>query len=66
MDRFSRGHDDGPRTVRALLERPPSVKEKGWSEAVLALFDADPRAGVGAGAGIGQPARWPSPGGRWA
>jgi len=42
MDRFSRGQDDGPRTVRALLERPPSVKEKGWSKAVLRLFDADP------------------------
>ena len=42
MDRFSRGDEDQRRTVRALLERPPSVKEKGWSEAVLALFEADP------------------------
>lgn len=43
MDRFSREHDHNrPPTVRALLERPPSVKEKGWSAAVLALFEADP------------------------
>jgi hypothetical protein len=43
MDRFTRGQDDDrPRTVRALLERPPSVKEKGWSAAVLELFEADP------------------------
>ena len=43
MNRFIRGQEDGrPRTVRALLERPPSVKEKGWSEAVLGLFAADP------------------------
>ncbi len=42
MDRFSRGSNDQPRTVRALLERPPSVKERGWSVAVLDLFDADP------------------------
>ena len=42
MNRFTRGHEDERRTVRALLERPPSVAEKGWSEAVLALFAADP------------------------
>ena len=57
MNRFTRGQeDDRPRTVRALLERPPSVKEKGWSEAVLAHAPApdtdDPatryRAAVGA------------------
>ena len=42
MDRFSRGEDEQARTVRALLERPPSVKEKGWSAAVLDLFEADP------------------------
>jgi len=42
MTRFSRGDDDERRSVRALLERPPSVKEKGWSDAVLALFEADP------------------------
>jgi len=43
MDRFSRDDEHRPRTVRALLERPPSVKEKGWSEAVLELFAADPQ-----------------------
>ena len=42
MTRFSRGDEDERRSVRALLERPPSVKEKGWSDAVLALFEADP------------------------
>ena len=42
MDRFSRGHDDQRRTVRALLERPPSVEEEGWRNAALALFEADP------------------------
>ncbi|HYI36608.1 MAG TPA: hypothetical protein VEX39_08395 [Thermoleophilaceae bacterium] len=42
MTRFSRGDEDERRAVRALLERPPSVKEKGWSDAVLALFEADP------------------------
>ena len=42
MNRFSREHEDRPRSVRALLERPPSVKEKGWSDAVLRLFEADP------------------------
>ena len=41
MNRFSRDHEEGQRSVRALLERPPSVKEKGWSDAVLALFEAD-------------------------
>ena len=42
MDRFRREHDDGPQTVRALLERPPSVEEEGWSNAALELFEADP------------------------
>ena len=42
MDRFSREHDEGRRTVRALLERPPSVEEEGWSHAALELFEADP------------------------
>ena len=42
MDRFTREHDEGPRAVRALLERSPSVKENGWAQAVLELFAADP------------------------
>ncbi len=43
MNRFTRGqHHDRPRAVRALLERPPAVIENGWSDAVLALFSADP------------------------
>ncbi len=42
MDRFRREHDDGRLKVRALLERPPSVEEEGWSNAALELFQADP------------------------
>ena len=44
MHRFTKGqgHGDEPRGVRALLERPPSVPEEGWSDAALAQFEADP------------------------
>ncbi len=42
MQRFIRSQEDGPPTVRALLERPPSVPEEGWREAALARFEAHP------------------------
>jgi hypothetical protein len=43
MQRFSRLQDDqaGPRGVRALLERPPAVREDVWVRAALDLFRAD-------------------------
>jgi hypothetical protein len=44
MHRFTRNQEHGvePRGVRALLERPPTVREEGWSDAALAHFQADP------------------------